>query len=108
VGEKSDEMEYFSIFADVAAMKTLLLIILVMRCPSWRSLRSAGILRMIRSSRPDLSGLSIKNPRVRVVHQRSAKAGGSMYLQKIIVARLSVGRNLTQTGISRDGWSVWR
>src|SRR3989442_13039541 len=46
----------------------------------------------------DLSGLSIKNPRVRVVHTTdSAKAGGSMYLQQVDPwLGYQWGRNLTQ------------
>src|SRR5438552_505905 len=46
----------------------------------------------------DLSGLSVKNPRVRVVHTKDpAKAGGSMYLQKVDPwLGYQWGRNLTQ------------
>ncbi|HEV8379910.1 MAG TPA: di-heme oxidoredictase family protein [Tepidisphaeraceae bacterium] len=46
----------------------------------------------------DLSGLSIKNPRVRVVHTTdSAKRGGSMYLQQVDPwLGYQWGRNLTQ------------
>src|SRR5438067_1140086 len=54
----------------------------------------------------DLSGLSIKNPRVRVVHTIDpAKAGGSMYLQQIDPwLGYQYGRNMTQREFrERDG-----
>jgi hypothetical protein len=46
----------------------------------------------------DLSGLSVKNPRVRVVHTKDPrKAGGSMYLQQVDPwLGYQWGRNLTQ------------
>lgn len=54
----------------------------------------------------DLSGLSIKNPRIRVVHTTDpAKAGGSMYLQRVDPwLGYQLGRNLTQREFrQRDG-----
>ncbi len=54
----------------------------------------------------DLSGLSIKNPRVRVVHTTGpGKAGGSMYLQQVDPwLGYQRGRNLTQREFrARDG-----
>lgn len=54
----------------------------------------------------DLSGLSIKNPRIRVVHTTdSAKPGGSMYLQQIDPwLGYQWGRSLTQRSFrDRDG-----
>ena len=54
----------------------------------------------------DLSGLSIKNPRVRVVHTTDpGEAGGSMYLQQVDPwLGYQRGRNLTQREFrSRDG-----
>src|SRR5262249_45856226 len=54
----------------------------------------------------DLSGLSIKNPRVRVVHtEDAAKEGGSMYLQQVDPwLGYQWGRNLFQRNFrERDG-----
>jgi hypothetical protein len=54
----------------------------------------------------DLSGLSIKNPRVRIVHTTDArKAGGSMYLQQVDPwLGYQWGRSLTQRNFrERDG-----
>lgn len=54
----------------------------------------------------DLSGLSIKNPRVRVVHTTDPQlAGGSMYLQQVDPwLGYQLGRNLTQREFrERDG-----
>src|ERR1700682_2218677 len=54
----------------------------------------------------DLSGLSIKNPRVRVVHTTDpSKAGGSMYLQQVDPwLGFQWGRSLTQRNFrERDG-----
>src|SRR5438105_1189485 len=54
----------------------------------------------------DLSGLSIKNPRVRVVHTTDPwKAGGSMYLQQVDPwLGYQWGRSLTQRNFrERDG-----
>jgi hypothetical protein len=54
----------------------------------------------------DLSGLSIKNPRVRVVHTTDpSKEGGSMYLQQVDPwLGYQWGRNLTQRNFrDRDG-----
>ncbi len=54
----------------------------------------------------DLSGFSIKNPRVRVVHTTDPwQAGGSMYLQQVDPwLGLQIGRSLTQRNFrERDG-----
>src|SRR5262249_34457757 len=54
----------------------------------------------------DLSGLSLKNPRVRVVHTTDPdKAGGSMYLQQVDPwLGYEWGRSLTQRNFrDRDG-----
>ena len=54
----------------------------------------------------DLSGLSIKNPRVRVVHTTDPrKTGGSLYLQQVdLWLGYQRGRNLTQREFrARDG-----
>jgi hypothetical protein len=54
----------------------------------------------------DLSGLSIKNPRIRVVHTTdSSKAGGSMYLQQVDPwLGYQWGRSLTQRNFrEQDG-----
>src|SRR5947209_7106336 len=54
----------------------------------------------------DLSGLSLKNPRVRVVHTTDpARAGGSMYLQQVDPwLGYQWGRSLTQRNFrERDG-----
>ena len=54
----------------------------------------------------DLSGLSIKNPRIRVVHTTDpAKKGGSMYLQQVDPwLGYQWGRSLTQRNFrERDG-----
>jgi hypothetical protein len=58
----------------------------------------------------DLSGLSIKNPRIRVVHTTDpAKEGGSMYLQQVDPwLGYQWGRSLFQRNFrERDGVYGW-